>query len=70
MMIQNRKADVCCDFDTDTHSKCKAMSSISLTVEKENKSESRFKKIVKNLISDSCSHVEYDECIFYSNNDK
>ena len=38
------------------------MNSVSLAVERENKSESRFKKTVKNLVSDSHSHVKYDEC--------
>ena len=68
MMTWNRKANVCYDFDTDTHSKCKAMSSVSLVVEKENRSESRFKKIVESLVSDSHSHVKYDECTFWFQN--
>ena len=62
-MTQNRRADVCCDLDADIHSKCRAMSFVSLIVEKKNKFESRFKKIVKNLVLNSCSCVKYDECI-------
>ena len=63
MMIQSKRTDVCCDFDTNIHSKCKAMSFVLLTVERENRSELRFKKIVKSLILNSHSHVKYDECI-------
>ena len=37
------------------------MSSVSLAVERENTSESRFKKTVENLISDSCSCVKCDD---------
>ena len=63
-MIQNRRADVCCNLDANTHSKCRAISSMSLTVERENRSELRFKKTVESLISDSCSCAECDECTF------
>ena len=62
MMTQDRRADVCYDFDADTHSKCRIMNSVSLAIKKENTSELRFKKTVKNLILNSCSHAEYDEC--------
>ena len=61
-MTQNRRADVYCNFDTDTHSKCKAMSSVSLAIERKNKSELKFKKIVESLISSSHLYVKYDEC--------
>ena len=63
-MIQNKKTDVCYDFDANTHSKCKAMNFMSLIVKRENKSELRFKKIVENLILNSYSCAECDECTF------
>ena len=68
MMIWNRKADVCYDLDTNIHSKCRVMSSVLLTVERKNKSELRFKKIIKNLILNSYSHVKYDKCTFWFQN--
>jgi len=67
-MTWSRRADVCYNLDTDTYSKCRTMSFVSLTIERENKSESKFKKTVKNLVLSSHSYIKYDECTSWFQN--